>query len=311
MKKIRIGTRGSALALAQAKDVERRIRSLKGNLNTEICVIRTRGDVIQDVPLSQIKGQGFFVKELEAALLRDEVDVAVHSAKDLPTNLHENMTIAAFPEREVANDCLVSRTGAGLAQLPRGASVATSALRRQALIAHQRPDLELRELRGNVDTRLKKLDDGQFDAMIVALAALRRLGKEQRATEVLPLDLFVPAPAQGALAIEIRRRDRELFELLQPVNHEATRSAVLCERAFLQSIQGGCQVPVGAHCTIIDGMLTLLCCIASHDGTTRIDKRGSGELHEVENLGRTMATELLDQGGQTILDQIRGDVREQ
>lgn len=303
---VKIGTRGSRLARTQAEEVAAKLRGLESDLEVEIVTVKTRGDIIQDVPLSQVKGQGFFVKELESAMTQGEVDLAVHSAKDLPTQLPEGMALAAILEREDPRDCLISRSGQGLDELPQGASVATSALRRQALIAAERPDLERRELRGNVDTRLRKLDEGQFDAMIVARAALHRLGYLDRITETIALERFVPAVAQGALALEVRAEDQELTALLGRLAHPMTTAAVRAERVLLETTQGGCQIPLGAHCRPqADGRLYLHACVVAPDGSQRIDAEGVGEIDDPSALGLTVAREVLDRGGREVLEQVR------
>lgn len=305
MKKVLIGTRGSRLALVQAHEIARRLGELAPNLELVVEIVRTKGDIIQDVPLSQVKGQGFFVKELESALSKGEVDLAVHSAKDLPTKLAEGLYLSAITKREDARDCLVSRNGASLDELPEGAVVGTSSLRRQAMLAHRRPDLRIRELRGNVDTRLRKLDDGQYDALIVARAALVRLDRADRISENLPLDIFVPAVAQGALAIESREVDTELGELISGLDDDLTHAAVVAERTLLADVQGGCQIPLGGHCSIKDGKLALRACAVTPDGSRRVAIEVEGTIDHPVKLGQQAATELLDRGGRAILDVVR------
>ena len=305
MKKVLIGTRGSRLALVQAHEIARRLGELAPNLELVVEIVRTKGDIIQDVPLSQVKGQGFFVKELESALSKGEVDLAVHSAKDLPTKLAEGLYLSAITKREDPRDCLVSRNGASLDELPEGAVVGTSSLRRQAMLAHRRPDLRIRELRGNVDTRLRKLDDGQYDALIVARAALVRLDRADRISENLPLDIFVPAVAQGALAIESREVDTELGELISGLDDDLTHAAVVAERTLLADVQGGCQIPLGGHCSIKDGKLALRACAVTPDGSRRVAIEVEGTIDHPVKLGQQAATELLDRGGRAILDVVR------
>jgi hydroxymethylbilane synthase len=305
VRTIRIGSRGSRLALVQAEAVAASIRKLAPGAQVEIQVIKTQGDVITDVPLAQVGGQGFFVKEIERALQRGDVDVAVHSAKDMPTRLAEGLVIGAVSEREDPRDCLVSRAGARLDELPPGAAVGTSSLRRKALLAHERPDIERRELRGNVDTRLRKLDEGQYDAVIIARAALVRLAHADRITEDLAVERFVPAVAQGALAIEARDSDRETLELLARLDHRVTRAEITAERTLLAIVEGGCQLPLGANCRLERGHLALRACLVAPDSSRRIDADAAGPIDRPEELGAEVARMLLERGGRDVLDEVR------
>jgi hydroxymethylbilane synthase len=276
-------------------------------LSVEVVVVRTSGDAIQQVPLSQAGGQGFFVKELETALAAGDIDLAVHSAKDLPGLLAPGMVLGAITSREDPRDCLVSHSGACLDELPAGATVATSAVRRQAMVAHQRPDLVRQELRGNIDTRLRKLAEGQFDAMIVARAALARLGRLDEASEALPVDRFLPAVAQGALAVEIREDDKELRQLVATVDDPTTAVEVRAERALLAALHGGCQLPLGALAEHRDGTLVLRACLLSPDGGQRVEAELPGSDDEPEALGAQLARLLKERGGAAILAQLRAE----
>jgi hydroxymethylbilane synthase len=301
MRALRLGTRGSALALAQAEEVGATLRGLGERV--DLVVVKTRGDLDQDRSLSQMAGPGVFSKELEAALARGEVDLAVHSCKDLPARLPPPLVLAAVPRRADARDCLVGRAGIALQSLDSGATVATGSARRRALVARARPDLQLADLRGNLDTRLAKLDAGFFDAIVVARAGLVRLGRDDRASEVLPAELFVPAPGQGALAIEARSDATGILAMLAEVDDPASHAAVRAERALLAAIGSGCRAPIGAFAEVSDGAdeMTVRACMLSPDGAERIDVVVSGPPEDAAELGSRAASALLGRGGDALL----------
>jgi hydroxymethylbilane synthase len=296
-----IGSRGSQLALWQARHVQQRLAAL--GVSTSIEIIRTTGDKITDVPLAKVGSKGLFTKEIEAALLDGRIDLAVHSLKDLPTDLPAGLTIAAIPERELAYDALIGST---LAALPAGAVVGTSSLRRAAQLRRLRPDLVIESVRGNLDTRLRKLEEGRYQAILLAAAGLRRLGWADRIAELLPPDVMCPAVGQGALAIETREAGAAL-EACRALDHAPTRAAVEAERAVLASLGGGCQVPIGASATIEDEMLTVHAMVAAPDGSTLLSGTLSGPAAEARLLGAALASRLLDQGARVILEQVYGE----
>lgn len=296
---LRIGTRGSALARAQAQWVQHRLTAALPGLTAELVIIRTTGDRITDRPLSAVGGKGLFVKEIEEALLAGEVDCAVHSLKDLPAELAAGLMIAAVPEREDPRDVALTRQEGGLSTLPRGAQVGTSSLRRAALVRAFRPDLQVIGLRGNVDTRLRKLDDGAVDAIVLAGAGLRRLGIVRPHAELLAAEEFVPAIGQGALAIESPRG--EIAELLRAIDHRPSHEAIDAERAFLVAVGGSCVTPLAAHATVAGETLTLRALIAEPDGTRVIRGRREGRTSEGAQLGTELAQALLAEGGAEIL----------
>lgn len=300
---LRLGTRGSDLALWQARHVSARLGAVAGAPPVEIVEIRTEGDHVLDVPLSQVPGKAFFTKEIEQALAERTIDLAVHSLKDLPTELPAGLALGAVLEREDPRDALLTRDGRRLADLPAGARVGTSSLRRRALLARLRPDLELVDLRGNVPTRVRRLDEGRYDAIVLALAGVRRLGLEARVSERLPLDAFPPAVAQGAVAVEIRDDDGATARWVVALDHGPTRNATAAERALLRRLEGGCQVPVGAHATFDGDRIGLHAVIVALDGSAAVAGRRSGD--DPEALGRGLAEELLAGGGSAILDAIR------
>lgn len=302
---IRLGTRASRLALWQAEHVQSLLTASPDAPAVDIITISTEGDRIRDVPLSQVKGQAFFTKEIEQALLDEHIDLAVHSMKDLATEMPEGLALAAVPEREDHRDVLVSRTGVGLEDLPSGATVGTSSLRRKAFIAHLRPDLELRELRGNVPTRLGKLDAGAYDAVMLAAAGVIRLGLAERISEVLDPAVFPPAPAQGALALQTRADDAWTRRRIEALDHPQTRRATTAERSLLRRVEGGCQVPVGVSSTISGDTIELQALVSSLDGTDTVDGTLSGPLDRAAEIGRDLAEILLGKGGDRILAAIR------
>jgi hydroxymethylbilane synthase len=301
-----IGTRGSKLALWQAEWIQARLKTIAPDLKVTLRTIKTSGDKILDVPLAAIGGKGLFVKEIEEALLREEIDLAVHSMKDVPTVLPDGLEIICVPVREDPRDALVSREAQRLDGLPKGASVGTSSLRRQAQLLHHRPDLKIQMLRGNLDTRLRKVRDGEFDAIVLAAAGLTRMGWLDAVTEFLPCEVSVPAIGQGALGLEGRRNDVFVKELVRTLEHPQTRTAVTAERALLERLQGGCQVPIAAHATLSGETLSMEGLIASVDGRKLLRERIEGPSSEARTLGIQLAERLLAKGGDVILNDIYG-----
>ena len=296
-----IGSRGSKLALWQARWVAGRLEEL--GYRTRIEIIKTTGDKITDVALSKVGGKGLFTKEIEEALLARSIDLAVHSMKDVPTELPAGLTLGAVSAREDPRDAVAGRP---LAELPAGAKVGTSSLRRAAQLRLLRPDLAVENIRGNVDTRLRKLDDGRYDAVILACAGLKRLGLEARIAEPLPVDVMIPAVGQGALGIEIRDEEGPAAEACRRLDDPPTRTAVLAERAFLAALGGGCQVPVGAHAQVADGTVTLEAIVISPSGGKPVRGRTSGPAGDAGRLGRRLGEELLERGAREILEEVYG-----
>jgi hydroxymethylbilane synthase len=299
---LRIGTRGSTLALWQAEEVKRLIGRLPGAPAVELITIKTRGDLNTDIPLWQAGGKGFFTAELDRALIGGEVDLVVHSLKDLTTVLEAALTIGAVIEREDPRDVLVTRDNRSLADLPRGATIGTSSLRRRAFISHLRPDLQQTELRGNVPTRLKKLDDGAYDGIILAAAGLKRLGLGDRVTRPFAVDEFPPAVAQGAIAVAIRANDAATARWINPLDHGPTRLAVTAERALLRKLEGGCQVPIGGLATVTGDRLQLQAAACNLDGSDFMSVELSGAAADAEKIGEEAAAMLLKKGAGRILE---------
>ncbi len=293
-----IASRGSQLALWQARWVSAQLTALGHECRIEI--IKTTGDKITDVPLAKVGTKGLFTKEIEEALLDGRADLAVHSLKDLPTELPEGLVLAAVPEREDPRDAVV---GKRLADLPAGAKVGTSSLRRSAQLRKLRPDLTIESVRGILDTRLRKLDEGQYDAILLAAAGLKRLGWGGRIAEILPAETMCSAVGQGALAIETRASGAG-FDAVQAMDHADTHAAVLAERGVLSALGGGCQVPIGAHATVEGGRLQLLGVVASPDGDEVIRGAAAGAVSAAESLGRALGNELLERGARRILDAV-------
>jgi len=297
VSRVRIGTRGSALALWQARHVQERLTALGHDV--ELRVIVTTGDKVLDRRLESVGGKGAFLKEIEEALLAGEVDLAVHSLKDVPTVLPEGLALCTILERADPRDALLSGSG-GLAALPPGARVGTTSLRRRALLQVLRPDLRLEDLRGNVDTRIRRLREGRFDAIVLAAAGLGRLGRASEITEYLDPRAFLPAPGQGAIALECRRSDEALRAALLPLDHAETARAVTAERAFLEALGGGCNVPLGAHAFPAGGEeLELVAFVAAEDGSRmlRDERRGS----DPTALGKDLARALRERGAASLL----------
>lgn len=300
-RKLTIGTRKSALALWQAEYIKKALEGYDPELTVTLEHIVTKGDKILDVPLARIGGKGLFTTELESRLLAGTIDLAVHSLKDLPADLPDGLCLAAVTARSHVHDVFVSNRYAALDALPQGACVGTSSLRRRAQLLARRPDLTVRDLRGNVDTRLKKLDDGEYDAIILAEAGLTRLGLTDRITQLLPTDTMIPAVGQGALAIETRADDDDLKQALSFLCDEETTAATTAERTFLVAINGSCQVPVGVYGKAKDGQLTLSCIIAAPDGSRVFRHQATGPVSDSRSLGQQAAKTLLDEGGRQIL----------
>jgi hydroxymethylbilane synthase len=295
-----IASRGSQLALWQARWVSGQLAAHGRECRIE--VIKTTGDRITDVPLAKVGTKGLFTKEIEEALLDGRADLAVHSLKDVPTELPAGLALAAIPEREDPLDAMVGRR---LADLPQGAKVGTSSLRRSAQLRGLRPDLIIESVRGNLDTRLRKLDEGRYDAVVLAAAGLKRLGWQDRIAETLPPEVVCPAVGQGALAIETRVAGKG-FDACRMLDHASTHAAVAAERGLLAALGGGCQVPIGAHATVANGGLRLLGVVASPDGQEQVRGQAEGPIEEAERIGRQLGADLLARGGRKILEAVYG-----
>ena len=304
---LRIGTRGSALALWQANWVRDRLLAAHPGLRVELVAIKTRGDKILDVPLAKVGGKGLFVKELEEALLAGEVDLAVHSMKDVPAEFPEGLGLAVILERADPRDVLLSVHHPSLAALPHGARVGSSSLRRQSQLLAIRPDLEIIPLRGNVNTRIDKLKSGAFDAIVLAAAGVERLGLTAHVVEYLDPLVVIPANGQGAVGIEIRLDDPRTAGFIAPLDHRDTHRCVAAERAFLATLQGGCQVPIAGIAHIRDGRLHLRGRVASLDGRELVTLEHDGPPEAPEQLGRRLGEALLTQGAGRILAEVLGD----
>ena len=291
-----IASRGSQLALWQARWVEARLRALGRECRIEI--VKTTGDTITDVPLAKVGAKGLFTKEIEEALLDGRAHLAVHSLKDLPTELPAGLVLAAIPEREDPRDAIL---GKRLADLPKGARVGTSSLRRSSQLRRLRPDLAIESVRGNLDTRIRKLDQGQYDAIVLASAGLRRLGWADRIAEILPPEVMCPAVGQGALAIETTEAGREMCAGL---DHPPTRAAVMAERGVLAALGGGCQVPIGAHAVVRDGRVHVTAVVISPDGAQCVRAESEGPSQDAERVGRELGADLLARGAQAILEAV-------
>ncbi|MBI2805019.1 MAG: hydroxymethylbilane synthase [Planctomycetes bacterium] len=304
MKSLRLGTRGSPLALWQARHVTALLRDAAPDHTVELIEIETTGDQVRDVPLVQLGGDGAFTKAIQQALLDGQVDVAVHSLKDLPTFAVEGLVLAAVPMRGPTGDAFVSKKHRAFADLPAGAVVATSSLRRKAQLLHRRPDLKLIDIRGNVETRLRKLIEQNLDATILAEAGLVRLGLGDQITEVLDQNWMFPAIGQGALGLECRIVDAATRVILNQLNDAPTRWSVLAERAMLRGLGGGCQVPIGALTNIADGVLTLRGIVLPPDGSQRIESKIAGAVDQAEALGKALADQLCARGAGQLLNRV-------
>jgi len=306
-KKIRIGTRGSQLALWQANWVKGKLSEWNPGMEIEIHKIKTTGDKILDVPLAKVGGKGLFVKEIEEALFDKKIDIAVHSMKDVPTDLPEGLSISAITEREDPRDALISKDGLKLKELKKGAKIGTSSLRRQVQLLNFREDFKIYQLRGNLNTRMKKLSAGDFDAIMLAAAGVKRMGWKDKITEYLPYDIFLPAIGQGALGIEIRDSDREAGKIVERFNHRETSLCVRAERSFLERLEGGCQVPIAAFGMINGNTIKLEGLVGSIDGKILYrDTETDGE-NRVEELGVRLAEKLLNMGADKILKEVYGN----
>jgi len=301
---LRIGTRGSQLALYQANWVKEKLVETHPDLNVMLTKIKTTGDKIQDAPLAKIGGKGLFVKEIEEALIHRRIDLAVHSIKDVPTEFPEGLHLSAITKREDPRDVFISRDGKILRDLPQKAKIGTSSLRRQAQLLHFRNDLELLPLRGNLGTRLKKLKTMNIDGIVLALAGMKRLGLEERVTEIIPTEISLPAIGQGALGIETRQDDREVEGKIQFLNHKDSWIAVSAERAFLKKLEGGCQVPIAAYAQIFGTSLQVEGLVGTIDGRRLIRHHIAGPIEKAESLGIKLAEILLEKGAKEILDEV-------
>jgi hydroxymethylbilane synthase len=303
-QELRIGTRGSQLALFQANWVKDQLVQTHPDLKVTLIKIKTTGDKIQDAPLAKIGGKGLFVKEIEEALLQKKTDLAVHSIKDVPTEFPKGLHLPVITKREDPRDVFISKEGKILRDLPEGAKIGTSSLRRQAQLLHYRNDLEIIPLRGNLDTRLKKLKTMDLDGIVLALAGVRRLGLESRITEIIPTEISLPAIGQGALGIETRTNDEEVEDQIRFLNDRDASVAISAERAFLKKLEGGCQVPVAAFARISGSALRIDGLVGTIDGKKLIRHHMEGPIEEAKSLGTQLAEILLSRGAKEILDEV-------
>lgn len=304
---IRIATRKSPLAMWQAEFVKAALEQAHPGLQVELVPMVTKGDIILDTPLAKVGGKGLFVKELEVAMLEGRADIAVHSMKDVPVEFPEGLGLVTICEREDPRDAFVSNHYDNLAQLPAGAVVGTSSLRRQCQLRAQRPDLVVKDLRGNVNTRLRKMDDGEYDAIILACAGLMRLKMEDRIREAIAPETSLPAVGQGAVGIECRLDDERVRKLLGALNHQDTETRVLCERAMNNRLQGGCQVPIGSYSVLEGDQIWLRALVGEPDGSQIVRGEVRGHRDDAEKLGLELADQLLADGAKTILDELYGN----
>lgn len=307
--RLRLGTRGSLLAVTQSRWVAERLEA-GSNLKVELEVIRTSGDILQDQPLPEIGGKGLFTKELDLALLDGKIDLAVHSLKDLPTDLPEGVSIGAIPEREDPRDVLIVRSGLPetLDTLPKGARVGSSSLRRAALVRVLRPDIRVDDIRGNLDTRLRKLERGEYEAIVLAAAGIHRLGWSDRITEYLDPGSWLPAPGQGALAVVVRTEDLSGASWLRSLDHLPTRAATMAERRLLEELGAGCRLPVAALGLPFGGGLRLRGMVAHPDGSRMVRAESTGAQDDPDALGRRVGHELLERGADLLLEDLRHEV---
>ncbi len=308
---IRIGTRGSKLALWQANWVKDRILEHHPELSVELLVIKTSGDKILDVPLAKVGGKGLFVKEIEEAMLAGDIHLAVHSMKDMPGEFPEGLCIAAVPIRENPLDALLARKVSCIEQLPAGAAIGTSSLRRASQLLHLRPDLKILPLRGNIDTRIRKLETEKLDAVILAAAGIKRLGFTARITAEIDPETILPAVGQGALCIEARKDDTRIFNLLAEIHHPQTAFTVAAERAFLKRLQGGCQVPIAAFAQIRGQEMTIDGMVAETDGSVLFRDRLHGSPKEAKQLGTELAERLIERGAGDIVQRLIEEAQQQ
>lgn len=306
---IYIGTRGSALALYQAERVKAELESACPSITVKLKIIKTKGDKILDIALSKIGDKGLFTKEIEVALLSGEVDIAVHSLKDLPTTLPEGMTLGAVLKRGDCRDALVSINGKKLNELTENDTVATSSLRRSSSLLRVNPKIKIIDIRGNVNSRIQKMENGYCDAMIMAAAGLERLGLEKYITEYLDPEVMIPAVSQGAIALEIRENDNYIQSIIDNVNHTETWKTILAERSFLRTLEGGCQVPVGCYSKINGNTITITGMVSELDGQTNIKDVIVAPLENTEQLGIDLANKLIEQGADEILNRIKDSLK--
>jgi len=304
MKSIRIATRNSPLALWQAEHVRRRLLDLYAGMSVELIGISTEGDRILDAPLITAGGKGLFVKELEQALRDNTADIAVHSMKDVTVTLPDGLALPVILERDDVRDVFISTVCKRLEELPAGASLGTSSLRRECQLRALRPDLKVSLLRGNIGTRLRRLEEGRFDAILLAAAGVTRLGYEQRINQYLDTDVMLPAPGQGAIGIETRAEDREILDLLAPLDHPDTHLQVQAERAFSRRLYGGCRLPIAAHARITGNTMTIRGLVGRPDGTDLIRDHHTGDRRRAEALGSELAEKLIRQGAEAILREL-------
>ena len=305
--RLRIATRKSPLALWQANHVRDALLVRHPDLDVELLTMTTQGDKILDTPLAKVGGKGLFVKELETGMLEGRADLAVHSMKDVPVEFPQGLCLAAVLPREDPRDVLISNTCSSIDELPQGARLGTSSLRRQSQLRARRPDLQILDLRGNVNTRLSKLDNGEYDAIMLAAAGVKRMGWEARITEFLPPEQFLPAIGQGAIGIEIRDEDARLHELVAELNDAQTAIRISAERALNEALQGGCQVPIAGYSEISHGVILLRALVGRPDGTELVQGVISGKPEDAEELGRVLAEDLLSRGAKQILDEVYGE----
>ena len=304
IKKIRVGTRGSNLALVQANWVADRLKSLYPDMSVEIVSIRTRGDRMQNISLVEIGGKGIFVKEIEEALLRGDIDIAVHSMKDVPVDLPDGLIIGAIPEREDPRDVLISREGKKMEGLSKGARLGTGSLRRGMQIKSFMPDIEIVPVRGNIGTRIKKIVTENLDGIIVAAAGMKRMGRGGEISQYIPIEVMMPSAGQGVLGIEMREGNREIEALIVPLNHPDTVVEISAERAFLRRLGGGCQVPIAGIARKSGNNLVIKGLVGSIDGRVMIMDEVRGDISNCEDMGNTLAENILSMGGRAVLDEI-------
>lgn len=306
-KKLIIGSRGSELALYQTNFVKDRLKKLFPDLTVEITIIKTTGDKLLDVPLAKIGDKGLFTRQIEQELLDRNIDLAVHSLKDLQTRQPDGLAIGAVLRRELPNDVFVSRKYNSIDELPDGSTIATGSLRRRSQLLNFRPDLQIAEIRGNVPTRLSRLASDGIDGMILAYAGMHRLGFDSQISQIIPFEVMLPAVGQGAIAVEIRSDDRAVEEIVQALDHSETRACVTAERSFLRVLEGGCQVPIGANARLLDGELVLDAFVGSLDGIACLRDRQKGSPDEAEAIGQMHAEAMMRMGANDLLSQARSD----
>ncbi len=309
MRALRVGTRGSELAMVQTRGIVASLKQKLPEVDIQIQIIRTKGDLVTDVPLSQVGDRGLFIKELENALMDGSVDFAVHSMKDLPSELPAGLVVASVTERLDSRDVLITREARSLKELPRNATLATGSLRRRSQALASRPDLQIVELRGNITTRLRKFDESTWDSMILASAGLARLGLVEHVSTPIPTEEMLPAIGQGALGLEARADDAEVLECLRSLSDEVTSAEVEAERALLRRLQGGCQVPIGARGRVVDNELVLEAYVGTTDGRRHLRRKAEGTVERACELGENLAEALLEDGAREILEETRSEAK--